>query len=637
MKTSTKLVFGCLLAPVIASVAGIPNAVADAPRGSSYATGPEESAPAPVQTIVQQEANDKDLRVKRMPTKLRMRDGDQHCAPLRGAARPGKAGACKQIAAAGKGAGAGTADANDGATSVSYKAFPTTARDLRERVAFRIRAGMELDNAPASGDTLRGGFPLPDGFADNRTWIAGDAVIGARGIVTPTLNGYFMSSFAFDATDSLETRTASIRPYDSQAIAIKAGYAEYGRDDRKPDGQQPKFWLRAGRQFRLDGGNLFAYFDGATIGYREKGWNATAFAGQRVALYVDTTPGVLFGATAAVEVKKLRVHFDYMGLAIDTTDFDGDGALDGETRHLVGVKGHYKINNKAKLEVRARATGLPDVVGTEDGQVPATKFALGRVGGRLRYDAGKLMVIADVDQRFKDDIAYDLAASTSADVVDIANRIGIMNTPTNATLLGVQVDYQTPNRKTEIFGIARAELSSDATTVDNKSYVEIGAGLAGTPIGVRGSGVYMTAQYTLRQFTDEGKGDGDMRIDGTCLDLTDLDMDGLPDNCQGFDNTASSGIDRMHQLAAEAVLSTKPKDGKHWRLSAGAFFRVFDFKTPYREVTNDARGGGRLDLQWWFSRDLHLNVAGELAQTSPTLSRDIGTMTSLRAALEARW
>lgn len=629
----TKVLSSLLLATAVAPVAS-----ADAPRGSSYATpyNKESDEPLPTHTIVSEDSSSADLRVKAVPVqvkKLKMR------------------GKPVKVAASGKGQGNGDgggdgagkgADA-DASASASYKMFPTTARDLRERVAFRIRAGVELDGAPASGETLRGGFPLDPGFSDNRAWIMGDAVVGARGIITPTLNGYFMSSFAIDATSGASSLAGTVMPYDNEAIAIKAGYAEYGRDDRKPDGQQPPFWVRAGRQFRLDGGNLFAYFDGVTVGLRQKDWNASAFVGQRAVLYVDTQPGILFGATAAYEQKKLRINFDYMGLAISTTDFDGDALTgdeqgrDGEVRHLIGVRGSYKVNNQAKVEARARLTGLPDVLGTEPGEVPATKFALGRVGARLRYDAGKIMVIADVDQRFKDDVAYDLAASTAADVIDLANQIGIMATPSDATIFGVQVDWQTPNRKTEVFGVARAELASDPTTVENKSYVELGAGLAGTPIGVRGAGVYMTALYTLRKFTDEGAGDGDMRIDGVCNDLTDADGDGLPDNCQTFDNTASSGIDLMHQLAGEAVLTTKANNGKHWRFSAGAFFRVFNFKTPYREVTNDARGGGRVDVQWWFSRDLHLNLAGELAQASPTLSRDLSTMTSLRAALEARW
>jgi len=620
--TTTKLI-GCAL--LIATPA-----FADAPRGSSYADDtPAASPPVPTQTIVGAQGNAANLRVKQLPPKMKMRGKT-----------PAKPNA-KKVAAAGAGGGAdAAASASTGGGDVSYKMFPTTERDLRERVTFRIRAGVEVDTAPASGETLQGGFPLPGGFADTRPWIMGDAVIGARGIVTPTLNGYFLSSFAFDASDSLATRTATIMPYDNENIAIKAGYAEYGRDDRKPDGQQPnKFWLRAGRQFRLDGGNLFAYFDGATIGYREKAWSVSGFAGQRVALYVDTEPGVLFGATASVDTKKVKLHLDYMGLAITSNDFDGDGNLDGETRHLIEVGAHSELNRKTKLEVRARLTGLPDVAGAGPGEIPATKLGLGRVGARLRYEANKIILIGDIDQRFKDDVAYDLAASSAVDIVDVANKLGVgMNQPIDATQIGLQVDWQTPNRKTEVFGIARAEIATgdEPTTVDNKDFIEVGAGVAGTPIGVRGAGVYTTAQYTYRQFTDQGA-DGDMRIDGVCNDLTDTNGDGIPDNCQEFGNSASSGVDRMHQLAAEAVLTTRASGGKHWRFGAGAFFRAYDFRTPYREVKNDARGGGRLDLQYWFNRDLHLNLAGEVAQASPTLSRDLGTMTSLRAALEARW
>jgi hypothetical protein len=93
----------------------------------------------------------------------------------------------------------------------------------------------------------------------------------------------------------------------------------------------------------------------------------------------------------------------------------------------------------------------------------------------------------------------------------------------------------------------------------------------------------------------------------------------------------------MHQLAAEATLASRGGGGRRWRFSAGGFFRVFDFGTPYRQVKNDARGGGRLDLQIWLNRDLHVEVIGEVAQPSPTLARELGLMSALRATLEARW
>jgi hypothetical protein len=604
-----------ILAGLLAYVPAV--ALADAPRGSSYAEDIRETSSPPVQTLVGDASAD--LRVKRLPARLRMREKTKAVAQA-GDAKP-------------------TAEA-DGAAGVSYKMFPTTTRDLRERVTFRIRAGVALDNAPANDETQRGGLPLPDGFADNRTWLVGDAAIGARGIVVPSLNGYLLSSFAFDASDALATRTVTVSPYDNQQLVIKAGYAEWGRDDRKPDDQQPySVWLRGGRQFRLDGGNLFAYYDGVTLGYRDETWNASVFGGQRVALFVNTEPGLLYGATAGADLKRLktRVAVNYMGLAISSNDFDGDGELDGETRHMIHLTTTTKVSRKLKLDTRVRLTGLPDVGNTEPGEIPGTKFAPGRISARLRYEAERLVVIGDVEQRFEDDVAYDLAAPSLADVSNIANRIGVLNAPIDSTSAGVRLDWQNQKKSAEVLAFARVHAPNQTPVfVDQRAYIEGGGGLAGTPIGVRGSGVYTTAHYTYRQYTDEGV-DGDMRIDGACNDLTDNDMDGFPDNCLAFNNTASSGLDRMHQLAAEATLASRGSGGRRWRFTAGGFFRVFDFRTPYREVKNDARGGGRVDLQIWLNRDLHLDFAGEVAQPSPTLAREIGVMSAVRAALEARW
>jgi hypothetical protein len=201
----------------------------------------------------------------------------------------------------------------------AFSPLPTSMRDLGERVTFRLRAGVELESAPATGDVLRGGAALPSGFADSRPWVVGDAMVGARGLVLPSLGGYLLSSFQFDASDALATRSALVAPGDAtgQRIAIKAGYAEWGNDDKHPQ----SLWLRAGRQFRLDGGAMFAYFDGVTVGYRTPAANVSAFAGQRVVLYVNSEPGVTFGATAAVDLQVLRglpvkLALDYMGLAI---------------------------------------------------------------------------------------------------------------------------------------------------------------------------------------------------------------------------------------------------------------------------------------------------------------------------------
>ena len=636
MNTRHLIIVGALATP----------AGAEAPRGSSYAEDVRETeAPAPVQSLVSESTTEANLRIDHVPagrTQLKMRP-----KPVKKTAQAGATAA-----------GTGPAPEADAGVSTSYKPFPTSARDLRERVTFRIRAGVALDTAAANGDAQRGGLPLTEDFADRRTWILGDAAIGARGIVMPTLNGYLLSSFAFDAEGGLATRTATITPYDSQELVIKAGYAEWGRDDRKPDDQQPySVWLRGGRQFRLDGGNMFAYFDGLTVGYKTKETSLSAFAGRRVALFVETQAGLLFGATASVNLKaiKTRVALDYMGLniCIGSGLDDGNGLvasrfcgddpddlLDDEfvdvrsTRHLVSANTTTKIGRKLKLDTRVRLTGLEDV---DQMGAASTVFALGRLNGRLRYETNQLVVIGDVEQRFADDVAYDLAAPVSADVADIGTRIGILNTPISSTAVGVRADYLNKKRTSEVLVFARTEIPNEEPTfADQRAYIEGGAGLAGSPIGVRGSGVYTTAQYTYRQYTDEGIEDG-MRVDGTCLDFTDEDMDGLPDNCKTFGDTSSSGIDRMHQLAGEASLASRGSGGRRWRFGAGGYFRVYDFRTPYREVKNDARIGGRIDLQIWLNRDFHLDLAAEFAQPSPTLAREIGFMSAIRAAVEARW
>jgi hypothetical protein len=79
------------------------------------------------------------------------------------------------------------------------------------------------------------------------------------------------------------------------------------------------------------------------------------------------------------------------------------------------------------------------------------------------------------------------------------------------------------------------------------------------------------------------------------------------------------------------------RGGARWRVGLGGFYRIYNLVTPYRTADNDGRGGGRAEAQWWFTQLLHVELAAELAQPSPVLAREIGTMTSVRGTLEARW
>jgi len=491
----------------------------------------------------------------------------------------------------------------------AFTALPRSTRELGERITFRLRAGVELETAPASGDALRGGAALPAGFTASRPWIVGDAMVGARDVLLPSLGGYFLSSFQFDANDSLASRSALVVPGDAadQRIAIKAGYVEWGNDDRRPQ----NLWLRGGRQFRLDGGAMFAYFDGLTAGYRTKGLEVSGFIGQRVVLYVNSEAGVTFGATAAVDLQALRgvpvkLALDYMGLAIDQRN-QATGDTETQLRQLISVTGSYEPSRKLRAELRTR---IVDGGQHSDG---GASLALGRIGGRVKLTPGDhVMVVADVEQRQGGDLAYDLAAPSAVDVVDVARRLGVgLGAPIDALTVGARVDLR--RKDTELLVFARAELPEQTPiSVDQEGWYEGGAAVAGQPL----KGAWLTAQYTGRQYAREA----DANLMGAA-----------------FGDTAGSGIDRLHELSLDATLRSPARAGARWRVGLGGFYRIYNLVTPYRTADNDGRGGGRLELQWWLTSAVHLEAAGEVAQPSPILAREIGAMSSIRGALEARW
>lgn len=529
-----------------------------------------DEAPPPVQTLVEPAEAAANLQVRQLPVRMKIRPAVAAVVPM--AAEP-DATASKQVTA-------------------------TTWRSIRERVTFQVRAGVELDTAADSGETLRGGARLPDDFTGSRPWILGDAIVGARNIVLPSLGAYLLSSFQLDASDSLASRSAIIAPTDAASLplVIKAGYAEYGRDDIYKD---QKLWLRGGRQFRLDGGSMFAYFDGATIGYRERAWDVSAFAGRRVALYVDTEHGITYGATAAIDLDKqshvpLKLAADLMGLS-----------LDAETRMLGVLRGSYDLSKKASIDVRAR------LVDSGDG------LDLGRVGGRVKLADRSFLVVADVEQRRGGDLAYDLASPGAVDVVQIAQKLGVgLSAPIDATTLGARVDWRTAKGALELLAFGRAERPQGTViAVDQRGWYEGGAAIAGAPLGTRGRGVWATAQYKLRQY-DAADGDEGMG--------------------SAFGDTSTSGLQRLHEVAVDGTISSGG-GGRRWRFNAAGFYRVYDFRSPYVEIANEGRGGGRADLQVWLARDLRAELAAELAESSPVLARELGMMSSVRGTVEARW
>ena len=94
------------------------------------------------------------------------------------------------------------------------------------------------------------------------------------------------------------------------------------------------------------------------------------------------------------------------------------------------------------------------------------------------------MIVADVQQRGAGDLAYDLAAPTNVDVVDIARQAGLgvgLYQPVDATSFGAQIDYRKGNRELLAFGKLNVT-EGTVVTADQEGYAEAGAAIAGSPI-----------------------------------------------------------------------------------------------------------------------------------------------------------
>jgi hypothetical protein len=279
-------------------------------------------------------------------------------------------------------------------------------------------------------------------------------------------------------------------------------------------------------------------------------------------------------------------------------------AIDDDARLLGDDAATNDAGKRASVNVRAR---LVDSGGG---------IELGRAGGRVKVTGRRVVVVADVEQRRGGDLAYDLASPAAVDVVQIAQRLGVgLAAPIDATTVGGRIDWRNRKGSIELLAFGRAELPQGTpTSVDQRGWYEGGLALAGAPLGARGRGVWATAQYKLREY-DAPEGD---------------DARG-----SAFGDTSTSGLGRLHELAADGTLYAS--GARRWRFNVGAFYRVYDFRSPYVEVVNEGRGGGRADLQVWITRDLRADVAAELAEPSPVLARELGMMSSVRGAVEARW
>jgi hypothetical protein len=120
-------------------------------------------------------------------------------------------------------------------------------------------------------------------YTRNRIYGFGDAVLGSRGVLMSSLNGYFAAQFRFDQ-DLRGGFSAVPSVYDGAGVddmQVRSAYGEL-------EGAFKSRWLkplyvRAGRQYRH--GTAVAHFDGLTVSYDTRVGSLGLFGGTPVNLY----------------------------------------------------------------------------------------------------------------------------------------------------------------------------------------------------------------------------------------------------------------------------------------------------------------------------------------------------------------
>jgi hypothetical protein len=526
------------------------------------------------------------IEPRAVPHSLGMRGPASLPAPIVAAVSPAAQAASAVVAPA----AASTAAPEEAA--VSYQAVPASWRDVQERVIFKVNVGYGADSAGASGELGRNGFRPQDvtdpdrrGFVDSRQRVLGDAVLGSRGVLLPSLTTYFLSQYSLDTVGG--SRFAALNNVydtrDGRALFVHAAYAEvdgYGTEGSALH----KVFVRAGRQFRYGGARYVANFDGVTAGYDDVGYEISGFVGQRVSLFFADEPGILGGAGIKLRGKELlNVPVD---LTADYLSFDG-------SVQYLELACRYDVNYSLYL----RAVDPGDGMG------------VGRLGFRGRHAVSeRLFITGQIERLQVKEVAYDILNPSAVDVVNVEQEIGIgLSPPGDSLRVGATV-MALISPTLEVYGFGRANLpGSESRSSFANNYGEVGAA-ARSPLGVQG---HVSGQYKLRVHAvdDAGTAAGSL-----------------------FDDTRNFGVRQFHELSAEARYSLS---GLKTSVTGGGYLRVYSFRTPYAEIDSDGRGGLRFDADYRLSGQTRIKAAGELAQPSPGLAPEIGVLTSVRLFAEA--
>ncbi len=485
-------------------------------------------------------------------------------------------------------------------------------RDYEERVTARLNAGFAVDSGRASGEpTLSGALPnqtiAPRGqqFNQFRPYFLGDAVLGTRGFLVPSMQTYFLSQFSFQAEGPSQFNALN-NVYDSRSgrgLLLYAAYAEADGFGPK-DSLISKVKFRAGRQFHYGSSRFVANFDGISASLVQPDYKVTAFGGRRASAFFWRDPGYLGGLSFRYTNRELlgaplSIGADYLFITaagVRDVDDDGQNEFDSLTRHYLELSARTRVK-EARVRLNARLVDNGDF--TDKGK------GLARLGIAIRWPMldNKLLLYLATEHRLARAVSYDFISPAPQDVVDLTTQLGVgLDAPEDATRGTLRLSAMWGRLETLIF--ARANLVSESNLSGfQQDWFEQGLAIA----------AQINAQLNLN-----------LQYKSRFLDLQTK----VAETGDEFRDTSGAGAKTFHEVSGEIRYARSKRSLSG---SAGAYFRVYDFRSPYANVNSDSRGGGRVLVNYWVNKKAKLKFAGEVAQLSPTFARELSTLFSFRA------
>jgi hypothetical protein len=480
-------------------------------------------------------------------------------------------------------------------------------QSLEERVVFRLNIGLGIDAGLPNGCTadnltcqatnpqraeLLSGAVLDESslYEQVRVYSFGDAVIGTRGLVVPSLSTYMAAQFRVDQGAS-KPSSAAPTVYDrSDRVLVRSGYAEMDRIFAAPH-LQP-FFARAGRMFRY--GPVIAHFDGALIGYQKHALALAAYVGQRVDLYgtTSTSAGLISGFDARCDLQP------YTGIPLSLAA----NALSFDHHSHLRTSATYQLSRDVVIGFDAR---LLDA-------------ALAREALRLRARISQVTTLhAEIENRSASDMVYDLfLIDMPSDPTDVRRYLSLgpalprvhLNVRAGTVLLD-NVDI--------LLRLAGAfEHDNRASGPFAPSFVETGAAAEVRLRDVLSLGASLTVRRYFRP------------------QLALPDTQGIPDPLPL--TTAIFGERSFFETGAQVRYSA---GARVFSAALESYVRIYDpqqvYQVPDRFESLDTRAGGLFRVEGWVAPQLRLRAEYDVTFSLLRLAPELRALRALRVLLEA--